>query len=274
MTRCLFLGNTAAGSGGMYSNVGYANIDTCIFEGNSAVSGGVFGGLFLDMVGRAELRSTLFLHNEANRGGALGGYNCGAILITDCVFRDNQAKGVDGGALQIVTSDVDILNSKFIDNSALRNGGAVHLAISHVSSISGSYFDSNSAAFGSGSGLYVSAVTDFVVKNNTFMGNQAPFGGGTVFWEASSMPEPFNLSYANHFLSDNSALYGNSVATDAYELSLDETNIYQITDYSKAAPPIVSAIADFYGQVVRLSRGLSWLLKFCRISSVTSQMVM
>ena len=76
-----------------------------------------------------------------------------------------------------------LASSRFINNEAEKDGGSLYLSCS-------------------------SANCEFYVSNNTFTINRANNSGGAIKWNDV---RPYNLS--NNIFVDNSALYGNDIAS-------------------------------------------------------------
>jgi hypothetical protein len=103
LVSCIFMGNSAEGSGGIY-NRGLITLTDCLFQGNWAFEGG--GGLQCD--------------------GAWGYGN-----VTNCVFWGNRCYS-DGGAMNVYgSSEADVTNCSFYANwagpSAGDTGGAIYV---------------------------------------------------------------------------------------------------------------------------------------------------
>ena len=180
----LFEGNTSVGNGGaaygMSAN-GNGKVTNdfirCVFKNNtsnSQTSGG--GALYLQIAG--VVRDCVFSNNVASavRGGAIySAANGPSSVIQGCVFLDNHADGVsstgEGGAIFAINMDGVILDCAFSNNTAFANGGAV---------------------------CYAS-----VVSNCTFAGNRvtsvmSPRGGGAIYVNRSSGIEIVDCVFTNN----------------------------------------------------------------------------
>lgn len=91
--------------------------------------------------------------NRSNLGGAIG--NVGTLRVVDSVFSNNEATGSDGGGAIVIESSVaEILQSRFVSNSALA-GGAILTAQSFfaTTTVIASTFENNRATSGFGSSI-------------------------------------------------------------------------------------------------------------------------
>jgi hypothetical protein len=202
-----------------------------------------------------------FHHNAAGDGGAISATGCSDMRISGCWMTSNTATSSMGGAVQSIDSSMIVTNASFLVNNASDSGGGV-FSLGGSLSVSFSLFEGNDARRGSGSAIWLaSQVTDTdmetdietyrvrVVQNCSFSNNSALNGGGTVYWDLPDEDEPLDL-LPNTFL-DNTALYGNDVATGVRLLSLGEQTGLNITQYSSFAPPISVSALDFYHQIVK-----------------------
>jgi cysteine-rich repeat protein/predicted outer membrane repeat protein len=82
-------------------------------------------------------------NNQAKSGGAICVNNT-TLEVDDCVLRNNLTD-LDGGAIQHVSGDLTVRNSRFESNEALDDGGALDLRTGTVT-VSRSWFVGNQAA--------------------------------------------------------------------------------------------------------------------------------
>lgn len=174
----------------------------CVFEGNSANSG---GGIMCSGCGPMTLQDPVFLENTAeDRGGGFFALDSDSdIGITQGVFQHNRANR--GGAIAAeVTANIRIstasssLRVLFSNNSAVNGGGAIftranhqrenRLRIRHAvfegNSVSGSNTSTGCSAGGGGAFCLLldsiprSAVADYLIEETQLEGNSALIGGG------------------------------------------------------------------------------------------------
>ena len=174
--NCIFQGNVVNGNGNALtiSRSSLTVINMTIFKENKASLGGAVAGKSIRYF---YVYRSNFTANSAKNGGALMIIEGKAIVIQNCNFNSNTAKG-HGGALLIHSPMLKIVQSHYFNNTALEgDGGAINITCDdlHVAS---SNFSSNSA--GSGGALTINKkYQGRIVFNNTiFERNHARKGNG------------------------------------------------------------------------------------------------
>ena len=258
MLRSTLINNMAPGSGGIYSEAQVVHIELCVIADNSVLNLplssqlGLFGGAYFTAASSVMIIATEFINNSAGSGGAVGVSRCEDVFIWNCTFKNNVASYTNGGAVVALASNLNVSNCSFHNNSASNNGGAIQISgVARRINVLESVFDENVVSTGSGSAVWVSSPFNISIVGNVLLNNRALNGGGTIYWTASAMTEPAAVLTGNYFADSNEALYGSNVATDAWALSLNTANVYNITDYSKNIPPLIIYVVDYYDQVVR-----------------------
>ena len=131
--------------------------------------------------------------NTVNPGGVIFMNNASSSLtITNCAFVNNSTAGISkpGGAVSVNSGDLDITNSRFVDNQAEGNGGAVNMLGSGNLTVTNSLFSGNIASNptispvknGSGGGLIVGGSVTTTISSNTFYNNTADLQGGGIYF--------------------------------------------------------------------------------------------
>lgn len=242
--RCEFFGNTATGNagggavrvgadsvrssvvsnstfqynesifGGAVYSAGPLNIQDCVFDQNTANSGGAFAGT-------ATILTCSFTRNHADSAGGAAFFADGA-HASACEFIENNTGG-SGGAVAL-SSDLDesanvwFLGCDFIDNEAVHAGGAIQ----GPASIRDSYFESNTAQQDGGAIakallLWDSTVIDNLSRSGVgggvyhtqeivgceIISNQARRGGGIAdanLIEATFISENYGVAHAGGVL--------------------------------------------------------------------------
>jgi hypothetical protein len=275
-----FANNTAAGSGGsVYIGESHSSVlmSHVSVSGSSAESG---GGLYVGQLNTNFLfLSCSIVKNSANVGGGLLNFasnltllasfiddnvavtSCGGVCVEEAAvfsllqssISRNVAGSTSGGVGVSSSANVTIESCDFADNRVLAgSGGALHITGSTQVQVNGSVFSGNSVQAGSGSAIFAQASL-IAVSVNSFSGNEAVGGGGTLFWEhASGMDEPLCLQAGgNVFDETNTARYGPHWATEAHHLRLlGDQEVYVIVDYLDFAPLVGVTLEDVYGQAV------------------------
>ncbi len=170
--------------GGLLVNRGSAVIESCIFQGNHAGSGGAIYGFDSDLT----ILNSQFLENRANVGSRMGGalwIHLQSPEIKGCTFTGNSAGNMGGAVLLSSTQDTMITDSTFINNSVeTGGGGAISLQWDGVSPFPNSavvercLFQGN-AGGQVGGGIY-SLYFPVTVLQCEFVNNTAVAGGGLM----------------------------------------------------------------------------------------------
>jgi hypothetical protein len=136
LTNCIFIGNMSiSGGGGMDNYGGSPTLTNCRFSGNSVIWGGTGGGMY-SAQSTANLNNCIFVGNSAgDHGGGMHTWKDGSRL-TNCTFSANSAArygGDDvGGGMHNDDSSVILTNCIFrgnsdsggVDESAQIHGGS------------------------------------------------------------------------------------------------------------------------------------------------------
>lgn len=252
-----FFNNTSLEEGGgIYSIADSVSLDTCVVSGNRvSVEDGIAGGVYLLQAISANIRYTRFLNNGADQGGALGLTDCEYVIIWSCHFVNNTANALNGGAIIVHASSFNISESIFCRNAAAGSGGSLYSTDATSAVVSRCTFQNSVASAGNGAAMWLSASSAADISRNTFDGNRAPYGGGAVYWTKLTMAEPVGVVVSNTYAQSNSALYGSFVATEVTQLSLDPSNVYNVTDYDSSIAKVVVYAKDYYSQIVKTESG-------------------
>ena len=203
-----FGANVSEGDGGGAVYVtGDSTLDITggMFQGNSAAGDDGDGGAILIEGGSLNVDGTEFMNNTAlggdsdEGGGAIFAESGAVVAVTNAEFDGNAAGGDSGsgGAIHIRGGSLDVTDTLFNDNAAVRAGGAIETADGTEATIADSRFTRNVAGTdedgeegvevgnpGNGGALHVSgsgATAD--VANTYFALNQAANQGGAL-WNA------------------------------------------------------------------------------------------
>lgn len=186
--------------GGAISNFGTLNIQNGSIVNNSAAENG--GGIYNE--GTLTLTNTLISNNGANNGGGINTIN-GILKITGGILSNNSAVTQGGAVYNFGTASVK--DTTFTGNSSNHSGGAIYHSYSGMFTVESSTFTNNSSS-SLGGGIY-NDEDQLEIRNSTFFGNTADFGGaiynnGSVFAAAT-------LTLKNNTFSENEAIQGGGV---------------------------------------------------------------
>ncbi|KRX10670.1 Pectin lyase fold/virulence factor [Pseudocohnilembus persalinus] len=179
--------------------VGIALIfENLLYENNNSLNG-KGGAIFWNTVsGFVDQNAVLFKNvtfkeNKADSGGAVYMFNLFEFqiynLIIECVFKENLARGKNGGALNLnsLQGTLILQSCVFKDNFAIQNGGAVIIANSIIQIINCQFFN-NQALLGNGGALsFNRGSKNSLLQNVQIYKNNAKSGGGVNIDESSDI---------------------------------------------------------------------------------------
>ena len=192
LSNCNFTYNHVTSSTGGALDIGGANVSVYYswFDHNEAITeGGAIN--WLGGHGNDSIIGSTFTNNVAN-GASRGG---GAIywtqglpiasggLIKDCIFINNTAAAKHGGAIDWYQAlDSLIENCLFINNTASSDGGALYTGDQGGNSVNLTiiycqFYNNTAGKYG---GAIANQMANSYIFNNTFDGNKARSGGGTI----------------------------------------------------------------------------------------------
>jgi hypothetical protein len=180
LINCSVSGNFAGFSGGgVYTIDGSTTLIDCIVSGNTS---GYFGGGLSSNFGSTTLLGCTVSGNSATFGG--GDFSLGFLTVEFSDFFANQAS-IRGGAIAN-RLDIDVLDSKFTDNSAGSAGGGMSMGSGADGSISGCRLSDNRAAFfgfegfTGGGGIAVLSGSLSIVNTTLYSNSSGTVGGGLL----------------------------------------------------------------------------------------------
>ncbi len=173
MTRCDVVGNASQRGGGAFIGRGPARFTDCLFEDNSADSG---GGLYLDVYAdEAVLSGCTLRGNQATSGGGLTNQSSASMSADTCIFEDNLASGY-GGVLGCSGDTTSTFRNSIVRGNIADIGGVLSGASAHATRWENCTLVGNSAA--QGGALYTSTGS-LEVSNSILWGNVATIGYGS-----------------------------------------------------------------------------------------------
>jgi len=187
-------------------------------DNTSNGTGGAIGG-----TGTITIENSSFINNlGASAGGAIS-LTSGSLRLENSLLSGNEVTGGDGGgAIYAVNTSINVLDSRFNDNSTGASGGAMRLRgnLGDNSIISGTSFINNSAFYGGAINLISTEeeTLGLVIQASSFSGNQARNqGSGGAIYSYAFDGAPLNDGYfvdvdiVNTTFSGNSARYGGAI---------------------------------------------------------------
>ena len=214
---------------GVHIYGGFAGNETSILERNVADNPTILSGNIGDIdsstdniscVVKAASNSILdgFTITDAystTTASAYGALSCSGInnfTLANSTFTDNHA--INGAAINIgpTSSDINIVNSMFVDNTATGMGGAINTTGQNVT-ITNSVFADNSAINSGGAIKCADMLSSTQIINSTFTGNYSASGGAIANYG--------NLDLTNSILWGNSGINGSEL--NVYQLGSNST---------------------------------------------------
>ncbi len=176
-----FIGNSSRFGGGAFFLNSEISISGSQFMNNSASWG---GGFDADNTSSANVTDCTFESNSAAFGGGIRFRNSQNVVLENCLFEGNIAEfrpstidpGSGGGLFVVLDSEVEVINSIFVDNTAVFAGGGLTYSENSNGKINNCLIYSNhSDSLAGGFGLLQSTAT---ILNSTIANNSALIAGG------------------------------------------------------------------------------------------------
>jgi len=209
-----FVANTATyssgGAIGLRNGAGTIELERVVFEGNDTAGNG--GALY---VGSPELTVDLtelsFVDNGANKAGAVAIDEVESMVIRDSRFVGNHADASIAGALWIFdgVTDVSVINTAFIANTATTHGGAVY----GRGALINTSFANNLAAGGEGDALFANAGAPITLRNVVAWPDN--LWASSMILDHACVPEPSQVH------TNSSSVYLDADPFAAQDLDLD-----------------------------------------------------
>jgi predicted outer membrane repeat protein len=227
------------------------NIVNSVFEDNIATSAA--GAVVISSQSVVTFTNSIFRRNSATTGGSFQAASSSNVTLDNCLFYDNNA--ASGGAL-VSTDSATIYskNSQFYQNSAILSGGAIYQDAYGTIFMTDSQITNNNARNGGGYAVSDSATECLHLTRVIFEGNSAVLGGGAIYF----VGVPSGCDYENYCdncgFNNNTALFGNSVASSAYQLGFKNsppTTLSASTQFT-----VELNLLDRFGEVVLQQRSL------------------
>ena len=212
-----FISNTATYGGGFFNGGGTLTLSLVQFQENRAGQG---GAIFND-AGPIQLLNANFISNTAQYGGGIWTFE-GGLTAVNSEFRNNQADG-SGGAIYSQSSEIDITDSSFVNNSSnsYGGGGLYHSKFTRetVARLTNVTFEGNNGVGGHGGGMYVFQASAQLDKVR-FVNNAAVAGGGmsSVFGKSIVLTDTV-------FIGNTASAWGGGMNTLLTERDLTLTNV-------------------------------------------------
>jgi polymorphic membrane protein len=265
VTNCTFSGNSSAGDGdgGAIENGGILTVTNCTFSGNSLLHDGVGGAI--ENGGTLTVTNSTFSDNSANlAGGAID--DGGTLTVTNSTFSGNSAfdfhSGVGyGGAIasEGTAAVVNVINSSFVQNSAVEGGGGISngsFGDSGTLTITNSTFSGNSvfAGYGFGGNIRNGNETAIMAIKSTILAASSSGGNcvGTIMDTGYNISDDSSCNFSatgSHNntdpMLDPAGLSNNGGPTQTIALlsaspAIDAIPVANCTDQARTPNPIIT----------------------------------
>ena len=197
-------GSKAASTGAFYINNSTVELGSLIATKNTGPNGAVMNIVTNSTVkinedGEGTVTIGTLNSEEASAkgndsaGGECSGFYVGAgssLLIKGANIGYNSTPYSGGAIYAVSNSNVQVINSNFVGNSA-KNGGAIRADATATLNISGSSFTSNTAT-NSGGAIYLASTTQATITNSIFTSNTATNWFGGAIYQASGISSVLN----------------------------------------------------------------------------------
>jgi predicted outer membrane repeat protein len=213
LTNVSLLNNSVTGNGGaIYADDGTDVTATNLTAtGNSATGSGsvIYYNAYGVNASNVVITGSSTISNNDAPGGAITIRHDDGHLITGVTFEGNEAgvSGVssgNGGAIQTLgNANITISNNNFVENFAhlWGSGGAIEINNAVSAIIENNTFDGNQSPYGGAIHVGQGGVT---IRNNAFLNNEAFDEGGALYLSESGGPKPV-ISITNNTFDSNVA---------------------------------------------------------------------
>jgi predicted outer membrane repeat protein len=182
---------------------------------NTAYDG---GALLLSAGTTVTVTQTTFAENIAGYGGAIES-NGTRLIVHDVIFDGNRTTVGDGGAIWMLSGDLDVVRAAFEHNQTAANGGAISCYGNFFSVIESS-FGLNQAE-GPGGAIYNNNC-DMNLSNLTFSANASTnpgSGGGAIYQEGTKFAMVQYVTITGNTASNGAGIYNDDTLGSMFNIS-------------------------------------------------------
>ena len=208
-------------SSGLIENITFKNLNFT----------GILDGVIVQSNSHIEIRNSYFMNNTVIKG-LIKVFNSGILIMSDCILQRNKAREL-AGAIFVVTSEVYMTNTSFIDNNAVQGAGALYgtdnILLMHTCT-----FKTNQVPLGSvmeitskrgyGGAIYLGKNSQAEVYHVIFTQNTAHIGGAIYVIDDSEFEGQY-LNFTQNTATSGSAIYAQSSHVSCKNCFLDQNII-------------------------------------------------
>lgn len=213
-------------------------IEGTMFSKNTAYA---YGGLSLETTS-LNLKSSFFNGNYA--------YGRGAAILVSGVSAQDAVIGVEDIAIMVNNCTFDGNQIVFANRQSFEHFEGAAIAFEncrHLSVVKNSTFIGNSAQFG---GAIFSQASIVNISSSKFIRNSADFGGGAIYWEIDSENGRVVDVSSDVENFENWAQFGGFKATDTFRMAV-ASGPTVVTSGQEVSEPFVITLLDYYDEVVK-----------------------
>lgn len=202
INNCIFEDSSATKFGGIiYGNNSEITIQRSSFTNSNAK----YGGAFYSYKGNLKIYDSNFYNSKANSFGGAIAIDSLYSLIDNCTFNNYESESDAGGAIYTKNSSFDVYYSSFSKGKSYFGGAICNLKTNLT--LVGTEFIDNSATYYGGSLFNMYGVID--IRNNNFINTHAGGSGGAIFNRISDV-----LNLETNIFINSTAIYGHAVFVD------------------------------------------------------------
>ena len=179
------------------NNVGFAAVSSLTLRNMTLVS------LAVSDYSSAVITAENVIFRDSTTGSVSTTLNS-RVYLDNCTFSNNHA--TSGGAININTGSLEIVDSLFVNNYAERYGGAIYLRQAEFIARNVAIINSTSIMGGAVTSVY----TNMNLANVTARNNHARYGGGAIYALFGSLSLS-NSTFINNSAKDGGALFVDEV---------------------------------------------------------------
>ena len=206
------------------NNVGFAAVSSLTLRNMTLVS------LAVSDYSSAVITAENVIFRDSTTGSVSTTLNS-RVYLDNCTFSNNHA--TSGGAININTGSLEIVDSLFVNNYAERYGGAIYLRQAEFIARNVAIINSTSIMGGAVTSVY----TNMNLANVTARNNHARYGGGAIYALFGS------LSLSNSTFINNSAKDGGALFVDEVNDFIPFNNSFTDNSAVSIAGAVYSAIS-------------------------------
>ena len=166
------------------------------------------GGIIANQKTVGTIKNCKFYNNScAKKAGALFVNATATVTVEDTLFKQNESKASEGGAIYVDTdANLTLRRCEFIENKSAENGGAISNRVGKITADSCKFVDNTSKKNGGAINTYSAT---FQLQGCTFKDNSAELNGGAFRASAASV-----TMNGTKFEDNESSIHGGAISIE------------------------------------------------------------